>query len=105
MPLSVEYHKFAKEVATADLFLHYLEQKDHLDTLFSNNLRNVTTYRVLQLRPSAGDGEEGFTTNKETTADNMAEPILIGTCMIKDYLSSAGRCHFGLPVVSAAPGR
>ena len=34
--------------------------------------------------------ERGFSTNKETMVDNMAEHTLIGKCVVKDFLSSTG---------------
>ena len=73
-------------------------EKDRLDTLFYDSLAKKDEYRhlwgivrvVLLLSHGQATVERGFSTNKETMVDNMAEHTLIGKHVVKDFLSSTG---------------
>ena len=93
-----EYERFVKKAAISDSFLNFSLEKDRLDTLFYDSLVKKDEYWhlwgivrvVLLLSHGQATVERGFSTNKETMVDNMAEHTLIGKRVVKDFLSSTG---------------
>ena len=93
-----EYHRFLKIAATSEAFLHFSLKENCLDELFFESLAKKEDFRrlwrvvrvVLLLSHGQATVEQGFSTNKEAMADNMAEHTLIGKRVVKDFLASTG---------------